>query len=143
MRIHRCLVNKKRNLFNADKTKKAALDLNKLITWFPCTGLIKLRIRKYSPESNKKYSVRSISLDWIKLMTSSKSIYKIIIIKENGYIKSNLFQFNLIILIYIITFLFVNSNVTCCENPRMTVMIFYLFMINSFINLRELMYKNK
>jgi hypothetical protein len=72
-----------------------------------------------------------------------KSIYKIIIIKENSYIESNLFQFNLIILIYIITFLFVNSNVTCCENPRMTVMIFYLFMINSFINLRELIYKNK
>ena len=72
-----------------------------------------------------------------------KSIYKIIIIKENSYLKSNLFQFNLIILFYIIAFLFVNSNVTCCENPRMTVMIFYLFMINSFINLRELIYKNK
>lgn len=62
------------------------------------------------------------------------SFYKLAIKKSYKYLTNNLFQLNAVILVFIVGFLFVNSNVTCCENPRMTVMIFFLFMANSLIN---------
>lgn len=63
------------------------------------------------------------------------SFYELVIKRNYKYLNNNLFQLNAVILVFIIGFLFVNASVTCCENPRMTVMIFFLFMTNSLINI--------
>lgn len=66
------------------------------------------------------------------------SLIKILFKKDFEYMNNKTFQYNIIILFFIGSFLFINSNVTCCENPRMTVMIYFLFMINSLINITNL-----
>lgn len=110
-------------------------------------GLLPNYYEKHLKIDNKFFRLLTISLAFINIIFFSyfilKSLYKISIKKELKFLKSNLFQFNLIILIFIIGFIFINSNVTCCENPRMTVMIFYLFMINTIINLSSIINKNR
>ena len=110
-------------------------------------GLLPNYYEKHLKIDNKFFRLLTISLAFINIIFFSyfilKSLYKISIKKELKFLKSNLFQFNLIILIFIIIFIFINSNVTCCENPRMTVMIFYLFMINTIINLSSIINKNR
>lgn len=67
------------------------------------------------------------------------NLIKQIFIKKNYSIfKNNIFQFNLIIIFFIFGFLTMNSIITCCENPRMTVMVSSLFMINTLINLKNI-----
>ena len=61
--------------------------------------------------------------------------------KNYSILKENLFQFNLIIIILVFGFVTVTSILTCCENPRMTVMIFSLFMLNTLINFKNIINK--
>ena len=109
-------------------------------------GLLPNYYEKHLKIDNKFFRLLTISLAVINIIFFLyfilKSFYKIGFKKELKLLKNNFFQFNLIILIIIIGFIFINSNVTCCENPRMTVMIFYFFMMNSIINLSLIINKN-
>ncbi len=102
-------------------------------------GLLPNYYEKHLKIDNKFFRLLTISLALMNIIFLLyfilKSFYKLSIKKELILLKKNLFQFNMVILIFIIGFIFINSNVTCCENPRMTVMIFYLFMINTIINI--------
>ena len=109
-------------------------------------GLLPNYYEKHLKIDNKIFRLLTTSLALMNIIFILyfvlKSFYKISIKKDSQFLENKLFQFNLIILIFIIGFLFINSNVTCCENPRMTVMIFYLFMINTIINLSSFINKN-
>ncbi len=102
-------------------------------------GLLPNYYEKHIKIDNKFFSFLTIILALINITFVFyfilKLFYKSAIKKKFEFLNNNLFQFNLIIVIFIIGFIFINSNVTCCENPRMTVMVFYLFMMNAIINL--------
>lgn len=97
---------------------------------------------KYNKINNSIYKVLNLILAILNIFFVFYFLFflvKELLIKKNFKIlKKKLFQLNLIILLLIFFFIFINSIITCCENPRMMVMIYFLFVINTLINSKKI-----